>query len=188
MQLGNTQIQFEQLNDERLKIEWPIKRNVLATAIYTILAAVWLGCLVFFIYSLFNPPNPRGIDELPTTLSVTWVIGVLVWLYVWLRYIGRLILRWWQFYLANREILFIDDDMLIIRRPVSLLGLTDAYDRRYASHFSLNQQYEMIGFQYGNVRRVLFGQTLELEARQALVNFLNNRYFPHLDDDDDDDD
>lgn len=186
MKLGNTQIQFEQ-EDERLKVEWPVKRNVLATVIYTVLVAVWFGGLVFFIYSLFNPPSPRGIDELPTSISIVWFLGVLLWLYIWIRYIGRNILRWWQFYLANREILFIDDEMLIIRRPVSLLGLTDAYDRRHTSHFSLNEQYEMIGFQYGNVRRILFGQTLSEADRESLVHFLNNRFYPHLDDDDDDD-
>ncbi len=188
MQLGNTQIQFEQQKDDRLKVEWPVKRNVAAIVIYTVLVAVWFGALVIFIYLLFNPPSPRGIDALPTSISIVWFIGVLLWLYIWIRYIGRQVLRWWQFYLANRELLFIDPNTLVIRRPVSLLGLTDAYDRRYASHFSLNEQYEMIGFQYGNVRRVLFGQTLSLQSRESLVRFLNNRFFPHLDDDDDDDD
>jgi hypothetical protein len=187
MQLGNTPIQFEQ-EEKRLKVEWPVKRNVIAIVIYTVLAVVWFGGLIVFINSLFNPPNPRGIDALPTSISVAWVIGVLLWLYIWIRHIGRLVLRWWQFYLANREILFIDDETLIIRRPVSLLGLTDAYDRRHTSHFSLNEQYEMVGFQYGNVRRVLFGQTLSNAERESLVRFLNNRFFPHVDDDDDDDD
>ena len=186
MQLGNTRIQFEE-TEERLKVEYPIEKNVLARIIYTTLAIAWFVGLVVFVYLLFNPPTDRGIGELPTSIAVAWVAGVLLWLYIWIRYLGRMILRWWQFYLANREILFIDKNTIVIRRPVSLLGITDAYDRRYASPFSVHEQYEMIGFQYGNVRRILFGQTLPDSDRDALLRFLNNRFYPNLDDDDDDD-
>ena len=185
MKLGNTCIQFEE-NEERLKIEYPIKKNTLARIIYTVLAIVWFGGFVLFLYSLFNPPTPRGINELPRSLGITWVIGVVLWLYVWWRYIGRMIMRWWQFYLANREILFISDKTLIVRRPVSIFGLTDAFDRQYTSPFRMNEEHDMLDFQYGNVQRILFGQTLELFEREALLRFLNNRFFPHMEDDEDD--
>lgn len=187
MQLKGTRITLEQ-SDERLKITLPVERNRLAIAIYTVLALVWFVGLVLFIYLLFNPPIPRDINQLPRTLGITWVIGVLLWLYVWTRYIGRMILRWWQYYLADREILFITDERLTVRRPVSIFGLTDAYDRHYVSPFMLDEKHQSVTFRYGNVQHILLGGTLSAEEQAILTTYINDRYFPHYDEDDEDED
>lgn len=184
MRLKGTRITLEE-SAERLKITLPVKRNQLAIAIYTVLALVWFGGLILFIYLLFNPPTPRGVGDLPPSLGITWFIGVLLWLYVWVRYMGRMIMRWWQYYLADREILFIDDKTLILRRPVSILGLTDAYDRQYVSPFMLDGTHNSLTFRYGNVQHILFGGTLSAEEQRTLQTYINDRYFPHHDEDDD---
>lgn len=187
MLLKDTRITIEE-NDERLKLTLPVERNMLAITIYTVLAIVWFGGLILFIYLWFNPPTPRAIGDLPLQLGITWVLLVLFWLYLWVRYIGRLILRWWQYYLADREILFFHEKTLILRRPVSIFGLTDAYDRQHVSPFMLDEKHNSVTFRYGNVQHILFGATLSAEEQLALQMYVNDRYFPHHDDDDDDDD
>lgn len=184
MQLGNTSVRFEE-NEERLKVEFPLRRNWPALVIYTILALLWGVGLVLFIYFLFVPPAPRGVNELPFALRLTWIIGVLLWLYVWSRYLGRLILRWWQYYLADRELLFVSKDRVIVRRPVSIFGITDAYAREHVAPFYYNDKYDCLAFQYGNVRHILFAQTLPAADRTSLLRFLNGRFFPNQSDDDD---
>ena len=80
------------------------------------------------------------------------------------------------------EILFIDKERLIIRRPVSILGITDAYDWSYLSPFFHSPEHECPGFDYGN-QRVYFGQGLGKQSSQQLVQSLNERYFDFADED-----
>lgn len=185
MHLGNTRITLEE-NEERLKVVMPLERHQLAALIYTVLFIVWLGALILFIYWLFNPPQARGISDLPPIFRLIWIVGVLIWLYVWVRTLGRSILRWWQYHLATRELLFIDKNTYIVRRPVSIFGITDAYDRRYVAPFYHSETHNALAFQYGETRHILFGQTLRPAEQSTLLDFLNQRYFPHFDDDEDD--
>ncbi len=174
MRLANTQLELEE-NQERLKIVLPIKRNWLGLAAYSLLVVVWLVILILFLIYLFRPPFPSVAS---TTYRLVWRGLIVIWLFIWGRYIGRFVLRWWQFYLARREILFINKDVLIIRRPVSLFGLTDAYDMRYVSPFYLHERYHCPAFQYGNTRHILFGVGLPLTESQLLLSYFNRRYFP----------
>ncbi|MGB1251922.1 MAG: hypothetical protein ACPG8W_14985 [Candidatus Promineifilaceae bacterium] len=185
MQLKNTRITIEE-NDERLKMTLPVTRNSLAIGIYTVLAAIWLVGLILFVYLLLNPPVPRDIVSLPLQLAITWAVLVLFWLYLWIRYIGRLIMRWWQYYLADREILFFHDKSLILRRPVSILGLTDAYNKEHVSAFMLDEKHSSLTFRYGNVQHILFGATLSAEEQLIVRDYVNERYFPYYDDEEDD--
>lgn len=186
MKLGNTAITFEE-DSERLKVVIPLQRHVAAAAIYTVLAAAWLVGLIFFLYLLFFPPSPRGIDALPGLLRAVWILGVLLWLFVWVRYLGRMILRWWQFHLATREVLLVNKDAVIVRRPVSVFGLTDAYDRRYMTPFYYNDTHNCLAFQYGKVRHILVGLTVARPDNLSLLAFLNRRLFPNMVDEDDED-
>lgn len=188
MHIGNTAIAFEQ-DDERLKVVVPIKRNTLALAIYTILLVVWIIALFLFVYLLFRPPAARGIDQMPPSLRIVWVIGVVLWLFVWIFSIGKRIWRWWQFYFSTREILIADEKMFIVRRPFSLLGITDAYDREHMAPFYESERHKCLSFQYGNVHHILFGTTLDQHERTSLITFLNQQLFPNavVDDDDDED-
>ena len=106
---------------------------------------------------------------------------LLVWLYLWYR-LGKILWRLWQYYASTREIVFIDKKRLIIRRPVSILGITDAYDFEHVSPFYFSSKHECPGFDYGN-QRVYFGQDLSGGSAQKLVEMLNDRYFSYIDED-----
>lgn len=186
MRIGNTSIQFEE-TEERMKVEIPLKRNTLALAAYTILFTVWFVMLIAFIVILLRPSGRGLVAGLPRTIQIVWFLGVLLWIFVWVRYLGRMVWRWFQFHLAKRELLFISDNTVIVRRPVSLLGLTDAYDRRYMSPFYFSDEHNALAFPYGNVQHILFALSLPTEEQTQLMNFLNNRFFPNAMDDDDDD-
>ena len=121
MRIGNTQIEFEE-TDERLKIEIPLNRNMPALIIYTFLAAFWLGGLLLFLFILLRPSGGGFVAGFPRSIQIMWIIGVILWMYLWVRKIGRTILRWWQFNLAKRELLFFSKNRLIVRRPVSILA------------------------------------------------------------------
>ncbi len=186
MRIGNSGIEFEE-TEERMKVEIPLQRSKLAMFTYSLLALIWLGGLILFIVILFRPSSSGLISGLPRSIQITWFIGVLLWIYVWIRYVGRSVLRWWQFYLAKRELLFISEHTVIVRRPVSLLGLTDAYDRRYMSPFYFSDQHQALAFPYGNVRHILVAMSVAKAEQMELMKFLNGRFFPQVDDDDDDD-
>lgn len=176
MRLANTQLELEE-NQQRLKIVLPVKRNWLGVVAYTLLVIVWLVILVLFLVYLIRPPFPTVAS---TTYRFVWRLLIIIWLLIWGRTIGRFVLRWWQFYLAQREILFINQDVLIIRRPVSIFGLTDAYDMRYVSPFYQHEQHRCPAFRYGNTQRILFGLGLPPAESDSLLHYLNRRYFPSL--------
>lgn len=171
------QINFEE-TAERLKVTLPTRRNWALFLLYTLLLILWLACFVWGI--IFTIKDIAFSGE---RYAFVFTIMLLIWLYIWYR-LGKIIWSQWQDYAATREILFIDKDRLIIRRPVSVLGNTDAYDFIYVSPFFFSEKHGCPGFEYGK-QRVYFGQGLDGESSQQLVQFLNARYFNTIDDDED---
>lgn len=187
MQLGNSAITFEE-NDERIKISYPLKRSHLAIGVYTILITVWGIALILFVYGLFT--KPLGFEEIPDEFRllwrIIWMLGVLAWLFVWIRVIGRMLLRWWQFYLAEREILFIyPGKHLLICRPVAIWGLTDGFDLNHVSPFYHHPQHHSLAFKYGKVTHTLFALTVPEKEQKLLLDFLNRTIFPYYSEEDD---
>jgi hypothetical protein len=87
-------------------------------------------------------------------------------------------LRWhWGYHTAGREILFLNKQRLILRRPVSIFGPTDAYDMAHVTPFYYDEAAASPAFKYGS-HRVLFGQALPAIPAQQLVQTLNHLYFP----------
>lgn len=85
--------------------------------------------------------------------------------------------------MADREILFINREELVVRRPVSILGLTDAYDMQYVEPFGYDEQFNGMAFKYGS-RFVLVGLGLTRPEADSLMTLLNRRFFPDDDDED----
>ena len=178
MQLAHTRIDFTE-NEQRLKITLPVQRSQLYVGLYTLMLLVWLAMTTWVVIQAFDIPS-RSISA--TSKFVLFVIWFL-WMAFWL-WIGRRIWRWWQFNVADREILFINKEEVIIRRPVSILGLTDAYDMSYVEPFAYDEGYRGVAFKYGS-RFVLFGLGLTEPEAHMLISLLNRRFFPHADDDED---
>lgn len=173
MRLANTSLQIEE-DDQRLKIVLPLKRQWPGFVAYSLLLAIWIGFLGLFVTYLFRPPLG---DAVSTAYRIGWRLLILVWLIIWGRYLGRYILRGWQFYAANREILFINQQLLIIRRPVSIFGLTDAYDMQYVSPFYRHERSLSLAFQYGKTNHILFSLGLSASDQAVLLSYLNQRFF-----------
>lgn len=173
MRLANTNLQIEE-NDERLKIVLPLKRQWPGLIAYSFLLLIWLGLLLLFVVYLFRPPLG---DAVSTAYRIGWRLLILIWLVVWGRYLGYYVLRGWQFYAASREILFINRQLLIIRRPVSIFGLTDAYDMQYVSPFYQHERSRNLAFQYGKTNHILLGLGLSTSEQGVLLSYLNQRFF-----------
>jgi hypothetical protein len=173
---------------ERLKVTIPIQRNLLGYVLllaFTLLIVVWLGGTIYGlqeIIALF-----RDNDDLPrrfiNLLGFIIIVGWLLW--VWFGY--RYVWRWWQYHLATREVLFINRETLIVRRPVSILGLTDGYDMRHVSPLRYIDRHKSVGFDYGS-RTILIATNLPERDATWLIVKLNDRYFPGWNDEDDEDD
>jgi len=177
MQLANTRVVFEE-NDKRLKITLPIKRSPLYVGLYTALLAIWATMTVWVIIQAFDIPQRDISLTSKIVLFIVWIIWMIIWVYL-----GRRIWRWWQFNVADREILFINKEELIVRRPVSILGLTDVYDMSYVEPFAYDEQINGVTFKYGS-RFVLCGLGLNHVEAQSLISLLNRRFFPNFDDED----
>lgn len=163
-----SQVHFEQ-SPERLKIVLPIRRSWPYLILYTVLVIIWLvllmGGLVFTIRIAFSGER----------YAFVFVIMALIFLYILFRF-GRFLLRQWGHYLANREILFINLEELILRRPVSIWGNTDVYDMVHIGAIYESERPQSLAFKYG-YRSIQFAEALAPDARQALRLFLNERYF-----------
>ena len=111
-------------------------------------------------------------------LSSTFVLTVilLLWLLVWL-WFGRFLWTRWQFHAANREVLFIESEQLIIRRPVSILGLTWVYDISHIEGLYYSEQHRCPAFDYA-YQHVYFGRSLAEDQAKSLIEELNRRRFP----------
>lgn len=167
---------------ERLKVVLPVRRQWPYLLIYSVLMLVWLGVTVWMLVLLFD--TSRG--EMPTAFLVVWAIILLVWAYLWYR-LGRFVWRWWQYFAADREILFVNSTTLIVRRPFSMLGVTDAYAMEHVSPFYYSDKHQSVAFDYGS-RGGLFGHGLAQPAARELIAALNRRFFPHAVDDEDEED
>jgi hypothetical protein len=171
------QVSFAETAD-RLKVTLPIRRNWAWLLLFSALLILWVIGLVWGIIFTI-----RDIAFSGERYAIVFTIMLLIWLYLWYR-LGKIVWKQWQYYVAVREILFIDKERLIIRRPVSLLGITDAYDFVYVSPFFHSDKHGWPGFYYGK-RRIYFGQGLSENSSQQLVDYLNGRYFSAFDNDDD---
>lgn len=164
-------VEFE-VEEERLKVTLPAKRQQLFLGLYSVLLLAWIGVTIWMITLLFN----TSISDLPTMFLIVWVLILLIWAYVWYR-LGRSVWYWWQYYAATREILFINKELLIVRRPLSLFGVTDAYDMQHVGPFYYSEKNDSLAFDYGS-RAGQFGKSLTPEEGAQLAKALNRRFFP----------
>jgi len=171
------QVSFAETS-EQLKVTLPVRRYWAWLLLFTLLIILWIVGLIWGIIFTI-----RDIAFSGERYAFVFTIMLLIWLYLWYR-LGKIVWKQWQYYVAAREILFIEKDRLIIRSPVSVLGITDAYDFDYVSPFFYSEEHSCPGFDYGK-QRVYFGQGLEEESSRQLVQVLNARYFNTFDDDDD---
>lgn len=165
-------VQFDSV-DGRLKVVMPLPRHWPFFATYTVLLVAWVGATGWMLALLFD----AAINDLPAQFVIVWIIILLIWAYIWYR-LGRMVWRWWQYYAASREVLFVDKDILIVRRPLSLLGVTDAYDMDHVSPFYYSDKHGAVAFDYGS-RGGLFGFGVAPAEAQRLIGYLNDRYFPN---------
>lgn len=168
-------IAFEE-NSERLKIVLPVNRNWILFGVYSIVMFV---CLVLLIWGLLFTSQMAFSGERFAVVFTIMLLLLLVILFYFLRFVWRQ----WQYYAAAREILFINKEMLIVRRPVSILGLTDAYDMKYVKQLNYDHKYGGISFQYGSQPR-LFALGLAEELVMPLIRYVNGRFFSTYDDED----
>lgn len=172
-------VHFEQ-SEERLKVVLPVRRKWPFLILYSILAFLWVVMaawgLIFLVQILFSGQSYRFLFAL--------MIAIL--LLILFRF-GKFLFRQWSHYISNREILFINREELIVRRPVSIWGNTDVYDMAHVTHIYDAPGPAALGFDYG-YRHIYVGEALTAEARQALRRHLNQTYFPNYFEDDDDED
>lgn len=170
------QIQFEE-NKERLKVVLPVKRRWGYLVLYSAMLLVWVGMAVFGL--VFTWQMAFSGERFAFVFTV--MLLILLYLLYWL---GRMVWGQWQYYAANREILFIHKEMLIVRRPVSIFGMTTAYDRAHVTPFYYSEKHHCPAFDYGH-QHVYFGHDLAIAPAERLIGYLNARYYPHYDEDDD---
>lgn len=173
-------VHFEQ-TAERLKIVLPLKRNWFLVVLYTVLMLAWLVMLAGGILFMIREAALSG--QRYAFVFTTMIIVLLLVLY---RLGRRAVWLPWQSLLATREILFINKEELIVRRPVSLLGTTDFYDMAHVGPFFYLEEQRAIAFPYGQFRTE-FGHSLARPEAERLIVTLNERYFPNRDEEDEDD-
>ncbi len=169
-------IQLEE-RDGRLKIIWPLQRPLFLFSLFSLALITWLVMLVGMTIYLVRDVMLAG-----ERFTFVFSIMLIIWLLVWL-WFGRILNKRWQYVAANREIMFIDKAQLIIRRPISIFGITDAYDMTHVSPFYMSDKRHCPTFDYG-YQHVYFGQALPEADATTLIGLLNGRFFPHWDDDD----
>lgn len=167
-------IQLEE-NQERLKIVWPLQRPWLLLGLFTLALIVWAIMLVGMSIYLV-----RDVVQAGERFTFVFSMMIIIWLLVWI-WFGRILGKRWQYVAANREIMFINTKQLILRRPVSILGITDAYDMQHVSPFYLSEKQNCPVFDYG-FQHIYFGRNLPQNEAQALIEMLNGRFFPNWDD------
>lgn len=165
-----TDVHFEQ-TPERLKIVLPVKRNIPLIIFYTVLVLIWLamigGGIVYTIQIALSGER----------YAFVFTVMLVVMLLVFYRF-GRYLLRQWAHYIAGREILFINKETLILRRPISIFGNTDAYDMAHVTPFYLSVKPAGPAFDYG-YRHFYFGEGLSSPSASELIRYLNRHYFPN---------
>lgn len=180
MQLENTDILIE-AESEWNKITIPLTRNWTLFIGFTIMLIGWIVMTGVMLIGLFRPIG--GGPRIAVLLRCTF----LFWLFLWY-FIGKRIWRNFQLHAANREIFFIDDERITIRRPLSIFGVNDGYNREHVARFYYSDRYGLPMFDYGK-RKYFFAHTLPREDAETLCNYLNKQYCAStymLDFDDDD--
>lgn len=167
--------------DERLKVVMPLTRNAPYTMVYAVLLIVWIGATIALLVRLLQQP----IASMEFVYILVYLLILAVWAYIWYR-LGKHVMRYLGYYGATREILFVNEETLIVRRPLSLLGVTDAYDMAHVGLFQFNESRHAIAFDYGS-RGGLFGSGLDRIEAERLADYLNKRYFPGRESADQDD-
>lgn len=170
-------IAFEETPDW-LKIVLPVRRNWILFVLFTILLAIWLVMLVGGVVF-----TVRDVALSGEAFAFVFTLMLLALLFILFRF-GRVLWNQWQYYAADREILFVNEEQLIVRRPVSILGLTDGYDMKHVSPFYYSEKHHCLAFDYA-YQHVYFGRDLEPEEGQLLISFLNEHYFPDFDGEED---
>ena len=163
---------------EWLKIVMPIKRNWLLFVVFSAALVVWLAFVVGMVLFLI-----RDVIMAGERFAFAFAVILLIWLAIWL-WVGKIVWRRWQYYAANREIMFINQERLILRRPVSIWGLTDAFAMEHVRPFTVSQRHSCPTFDYGS-QKVYFGASLTDAEAAQLTKTLNTRYFRGYDPDDD---
>lgn len=169
-------IEFEETRDW-LKIVLPVRRNWILFTLFTILLIVWVAMLVVGIVF-----TVRDVAMSGEPFAFAFTVMLLALLFILFRF-GRVLWGQWQYYTADREILFVNEDQLIVRRPVSILGTTDAYDMNHVSPFYYSEKHQCPAFDYA-YQHVYFGRDLDRDEGLRLIAHLNERYFPDFDDED----
>jgi hypothetical protein len=143
-------VTFEE-NPERLKIVLPVRRNWLLVALFS-------ACLIAWAVTLFIVAQFLIRDVILAGSRFAW-----------------------QYVAANREIVFIyKDEQVIVRRPLSLLGITTAYDFDFVSPFYYDDKRQSLAFRYGQ-RLANFGDALSPADAQQVIEYVNYRFFPEED-------
>jgi hypothetical protein len=107
-------------------------------------------------------------------------VMLLVWGVIYY-YLGRMLWQQWQYVMANREIIFIyKGEQVIVRRPLSILGITHAYDFQHVSPFYYDDKRRSLAFHYGQ-RLAHFGHALSAADAQQVIEYVNYRFFPEAD-------
>ncbi len=160
---------------EWLKVVLPLRRNWFLLALFSLALLIWVGMAGWMITFLVR-------DVITGGQRFAFVLGVIVllWLVIWY-FVGRVVSRRWQYYVATREIIFINKERLIMRRPVAVWGLTEAFDMVHVRPFYISDRHHCPTFDYGN-QKVYFGASLSAEEAQGLVKRLNTLYFRAYDD------
>ncbi len=176
-------IVFEE-NDERVKITIPLERQTAYWALYTTMLVVWIGGSIWGLSVVIGYIRSGDFGFEGVFLYVYFAILLTVAIFWW--YLGQKVWKQWQYFSSNREILFFYPDRLIVRRPLSLLGVTDGYARQYVSRFSMDDKLECPAFDYGNYR-IPVGMTLPKEEGEALVSEINSRFYANIPEEAEDD-
>jgi hypothetical protein len=158
-------ILYEQ-RPEWLKVTLPGQRNSALFALYSLLLIIWAAALVIVVGYVLREPGFGWVN----------IALVLLWALLWL-WFGRSLWRAWQYHAATRELLFINREQLIVRRPVSILGPTQSYDMAHVTPFYFSPKHGCPAFDYA-FQHVYFGQGLPATIGQELVVELNRRFFP----------
>jgi hypothetical protein len=177
MRLGNSENILIEEEERWQKIIMPAEKSTPLFIFYSIAMILWAVSTVWLIYQLFQP---LSIDRPFTTNLVFRLIWISL-LVTWYWFAKRFLWGFWQYYAANREILFINKEEFIIRRPVSLLGVTNVYDMKHIESLYYDDEKGSPTLQYG-VQPVQFGQALSKQEGIELVSLLSHRHFPHLED------
>lgn len=156
---------FEERNDG-LKLTIPIKVQWLLLIIYSTTLIAWLAMIIVVLTYLLQG---RSSGAVLTILLFGWLLAWML--------LGRFLWNRWQYHAATRELLFIEADRLIHRRPVSIFGITTSYDWEYVSPFYYSDKHKCPAFDYAYMH-VYFGRSLKRGEGESLVNQLNERYFP----------